>query len=128
MAKPKGRLTPAQLEIMQIMWQRGRASAAEVWEEISNGRNVAPTTVATLLQRLERRGWLTHKTSGRAFVYSPAKSRKESAGEIAAEVVDMVFDGSAAGLFMSLLGQRKISRGEIRRLKRLLDDPGGTKR
>ena len=78
-------LTPAQGEIMDIVWQRGEVSASEVRRVLSRTRAVARNTVRTLLERMEEKGWITHREDGRTFLYSgglapPDHHRPEGAG------------------------------------------------
>ena len=121
---PEGTLTPAQYEIMEVVWEAGRggASVAEIWQAISASRNVARTTILNLVDRLEKRGWLNRKERGGANRYIAAVSRKKTNTTLASGFVDEFFGGSAADLVMSLLGTRKLDADEISRLKRLLSN------
>jgi predicted transcriptional regulator len=124
-----GDLTPAQLEIMQVVWERGEATAAQVHEELGRRRPVARTTVLTLVQRLEKRGWLVHRSEGRTHVYRAAGDRQRSLGAILRRLRDVAFGGSTESLLASLLDAGDVSREEIRRLKKRLADHekgGGT--
>ena len=117
-----GDLTPAQLELMQLVWERGEISAGDAHEALSAKRPVAPTTVMTLLQRLEKRGWLAHRVVGRAHVYRATKDRKRSIGAILSRLRDVAFGGSTESLVASLLDAGDVSAEEIRRLKKRLAD------
>ena len=117
-----GDLTPAQLELMHLVWERGEISAADAHAALSARRPVAPTTVMTLLQRLEKRGWLAHRVEGRAHVYRAAKDRKRSLGAILRRLRDVAFGGSTESLVASLLDAGDVSADEIRRLKKRLAD------
>ena len=122
MPRPSGTLTPPQLEILEAVWAHGPAGAtiAELVATLSRRREVARTTVLTLVQRLERRGWLSADKTDRAHRYRATRSREESAGRLAAEFVDSFFGGSASTLVASLLGSKKIRHGELARLRELL--------
>jgi BlaI family penicillinase repressor len=131
-----GDLTPAQLELMQLVWERGELSASDAHAALAQRRPVAPTTVMTLLQRLEKRGWLAHRVEGRAHVYRAARDRSRSVGAILRRLRDVAFGGSTAGLMSSLLDAGDVTADEIRRLKKRLaefekgaktgnDDKGG---
>ncbi len=117
-----GDLTPAQLELMQLVWERGEVSASDAHEALAARRPVAPTTVMTLLQRLERRGWLVHRVEGRAHVYRAAKDKQRSVGAILRRLRDVAFGGSIESLVASLLDAGDVSADEIRRLKKRLAD------
>ena len=119
MAKPEGTLTGAQLEIMEAVWAGGRrgATVAEIRDHVCRTRDVARTTVLTLVRRLQQRGWLVRKKDGRSHRYSASRSRELATGRLAAEFVDEFFGGSAAELVMSLLGTNRIGPGELKRLR-----------
>jgi len=80
-------LTSLQLDVMRVLWARGEATATEVHADLAPGRRLAPTTVATLLRRLERRGLLAHRTEGRQFVYRPAVSEDAVRSSMVGEVI-----------------------------------------
>ena len=121
MTTQNGTLTGTQNEIMEIVWAKGRegATVAEIQEAL--GKDAARTTVATLVQRLEKRGWLVADTRDKAQRYRAAKPKERASGRMAAEFVDAFFGGSAAQLVQSLLGSNKIKREEIVRLRELLE-------
>lgn len=123
MATPEGQLTPAQFEIMQLIWESsGGLTVGEIWEVIRSNRDVSRTTVLNLVDRLEKRGWLTrHKDQG-VFRYAAALPRESVEGQLAVDFVEAFFAGSATNLVMSLLGSQRVSREDIQRLKRLIDE------
>src|SRR6516162_5719877 len=91
-------LTPAQGEIMDIVWGADEVSASEVRRILSKSRKVARNTVGTLLERMEEKGWITHREEGRTFLYSAAQPRQTSIGQKVREVVETVCGGSAEAL------------------------------
>lgn len=123
MPLPEGNLTPAQHEIMETIWSSGRkgATVAEIWEVVSQSRQVARTTVLNLVDRLEKRGWLKRKQRKGIYHYTTAVSRKNTATLLAGDFVDDFFGGSATDLVMSLLGSKRLQPEEIDRLRQLLD-------
>ena len=126
MTHPKGKLTGTQLEIMEVVWDAPEPGikAAEIWAELCERREVARTTVLTMVQRLEKRGWLVRASDDKVVRYRAALSREVCAGNLAAGFLDEFFDGSAAQLVMSLLGSRRIKTAELNRLRKLLDKEG----
>ena len=70
MRPPEEPLSPAQLEIMEIVWEKGEVAAVEVRQFLPDGRELARETVRTMLERMENKGWLKHRVVGRTFVYS----------------------------------------------------------
>lgn len=115
-------LSPAQREIMEIVWERGEASALEVRAALSRTRPVARNTVRTMLERMEEKGWLSHRTEGRTFLYSAARPREESIGQKVRAIVDDVCGGSPETLVAALLDYRGLRPDELQRIKQLLDD------
>jgi len=121
--RPKGSLTGAQLEIMRIIWSRStaEATAVDVWQALQEVRPVARTTVLTLLQRLEKRGWLTREGEARGAVYRAAARPEETATRLATDFLDAYFGGSASRLVMSLLGGSGVSAEEAQQMRALLE-------
>lgn len=122
--EPSGELTPAQHEIMVLVWESGDAglSVAEIWKEIADRRSVARTTVLNLVDRLEKRGWLNRTTGGGVLRYTAAVERTEAESRLAAGFVADFFGGSTAHLVQSLLGSRGVSADELVRMRQLLND------
>jgi BlaI family transcriptional regulator, penicillinase repressor len=118
---PETDLTPVQFEILQVAWNApDGASVAEIWETVSAGREVGRTTILNLVDRLEKRGWLSRRKIDGVFRYRPTVDRDTAAGHVAAEFIDAFFSGSASDLVMSLLGSRRISPAEVEELRTLL--------
>jgi BlaI family transcriptional regulator, penicillinase repressor len=119
---PDTDLTPMQFEIMEVTWDAANgASVAEIWEAVSANRPVGRTTILNLVDRLEKRGWLSRRKIDGVFRYRPTVDRDTAAGHVAAEFVDAFFSGSASDLVMSLLGSRRISPDEVKQLRALLN-------
>jgi predicted transcriptional regulator len=123
MPSPEGPLTPVQYEIMEIVWDHAKdgATVAAVWQGVSARRQVARTTVLNLVDRLEKRGWLTRRQRQGVYRYVAAVSRERTASLLATDFVDHFFGGSASDLIMSLLGGRRLKPDEVRRLQQLLE-------
>ena len=115
-------LSPAQREIMEIVWQRGEVSASEVRAALSKRRDVARNTVRTLLKRMEEKGWLAHRVEGRTYIYSALLPRQATIGQKVLEVVDGVCGGSPESLVTALLDYRGLTERELRRIRSMLDD------
>jgi BlaI family penicillinase repressor len=121
-------VSKAQLEIMNVVWDRGEATVAEVWDVLSQRRHVARNTVQTLMRRLEEKGWLRHRAVGNTFVYSAAVERAGTLQQIVSSLVDLAFAGSAEGLIMALLDGRGVTEQEARRIRSLVDSARKGKR
>jgi predicted transcriptional regulator len=123
MGLPEGRLTPAQHEIMDVVWQAGEqgATVTAIWTAIAESRGVARTTVLNLVDRLEKRGWLKRRKRRGAYHYRPAVPKAAAARDLAEEFVDDFFGGSAGDLVMSLLGSKRLKKEEVIKLREKLD-------
>lgn len=113
-------LSPAQREIMGIVWERGEVTAHEVRRLLARTREVARNTVRTVLERMEAKGWLTHRVEGRTFLYSAARPRHDTVGQKVRELVDTVCGGSPEALVAALLDYRGLRPDELSRIRQLL--------
>lgn len=121
MAKTKlHRLGDLQLRIMQVLWDRGEATVAEVHETLGSRPRLAYTTVATMLRKMETRGLVGHRTEGRTFVYRASVAAERVSGNMAEHVLDRLFQGSLATLVNHLLTAREVSPDELAKLERLI--------
>ena len=121
MVKKKSiRLGDLQLQIMQVIWQKGEPiSVADVHQALAH-RNLAHTTIATMLRKMEARGLLTHITEGRRFLCSPEITPDDVSGGIAQDLVDRIFGGSLAGAVSHLLQSREVDAAELKELEKLI--------
>jgi len=119
----EGKLTPAQFEILQRVWDSpGGLTVAEIWDWVRTERDVSRTTVLNLVDRLEKRGWLTRSKDESVFRYQAAVERATAESRLANDFVQEFFSGSAMNLVMSLLGSKPVTRSDIRKLQQLLDE------
>ncbi len=118
--KPSG-LTRAQLEIMNLFWERGELGVAQVWKLLSERRAVARNTVQTTLTRLVEKGWLQVRAEGNAFYFRASRPREATLRGLVGQLVDSAFGGSATGLVMTLLEGRRITAEEASRIRALID-------
>lgn len=115
-------LTPAQREIMEVVWERGEVTAKEVLRVLLRTRTVARNTVRTLLERMEDKGWLKHRAEGRTFLYTAARPRHDTVGQKIREIVETVCGGSPEALVTALLDYRGLQPDELQRIRQLLDE------
>ena len=113
------RLGELQLRIMQVLWDEGPATVAEVQERL-DGEPLAYTTVATMLRKMENRGLVRHETEDRRFVYEAAVSLDAVTRSMTADLVDRLFRGSMADAVSHLLESREVSPGELARLEQII--------
>src|SRR5918993_2258464 len=98
MAKPSVRLGKVQGQIMEILWQRGRATAREITDELARTQPLAHSTVQTLLRKLEAKGAITHEREERTFIFRPLYQRSEIATSATRELLARLFGGSVSGM------------------------------
>jgi predicted transcriptional regulator len=118
-------LSEAQLEIMNVVWDRGEVTVADVWKAVASRRKVSRNTVLTMLTRLEEKGWLSRDEEGHAFRYRATVPREVTLGRMIGRLVDTAFGGSAEGLVMALLHGRGVSREEARRIRTMISRAEG---
>ena len=121
-AKKLDPLAEKQREIMNVVWDLGQASVFEVRDELSKHRKVARNTVRTMMERLEEKGWLTHRVIGRTHFYSALVPREVSIGSRIIDIVEKVCDGRPENLMSALIDYRGLSRNEIDRIQVLLTE------
>ena len=112
-------LSPLQLDVMRAVWALGEARVAEVRACLED-RELAATTVATLLSRLEKRGLLTHRTEGRQYVYRALKTEQEISETMVSELTTTLFDGEASQLVSHLLRRSEFAAEDLAEIKRLI--------
>jgi BlaI family transcriptional regulator, penicillinase repressor len=114
-------LSEAQLEIMNLIWDRGEATVGEVWKALAARRPVARNTVQTLIARLEEKGWLVHREEGAGFAYRAARPRETTLRGMVRRLVDTAFSGSREELVLALVEDESLSETEIERIRAIID-------
>jgi predicted transcriptional regulator len=120
-------LTELQLAILRLLWQRGEATVAELWEALYDERRLAQTTIATLVARLQRRGIVKRRSRDRQFVYRATITESDVQHSMVSELTERLFAGDAAALVNHLIAASDMSPGDLERMKRMLQDAQRTK-
>lgn len=113
-------LTPLELEIMTILWETGPANVQTVQGNIK-GRNLAYTTVQTMLNVLHRKGKVTRRLRDRAYLYAPLLSRRKAVTQALGDMLDRFFSGSAESLVLGLLETRHLTPKRLAQLQKMLE-------
>jgi BlaI family penicillinase repressor len=113
-------LTGAELEIMHVVWKLDRATVRDVYEALLERRKVAYTSVMTVMKILERKGHLKKDQADRAFVYRPARPRRQVVSGMVRDFVDRVFQGATKPLLVHLVEDKRLSRKDLNEIRRLL--------
>ena len=116
------RLGDLQLRILQSLWVRPDASVADVHAELKPERDLAYTTIATMLRKMEGRGLVTHREEGRSFLYRAKVAADEVSRSVGNHLVEKLFEGSLAGAVHHLLSTREVSRAELDELEKLIKE------
>jgi predicted transcriptional regulator len=109
-----------QLAIMQVLWDRKEATAADVHAALERERGLAPTTIATMLMKMEKKGVVRHTVEGRRFVYAPAVSESQVRRSMVSELHRRLFAGDTTAFVSHLLSEHEIDADELTELRRLL--------
>lgn len=115
-------LTPHELAIMKVIWRREQATVRDVYETLRERRAIAYTTVMTMMNVLEEKGYLAKARVDRAYVYRPTRPQQQVVGQMVTDFVDRVFDGAAAGLFLHLARDSRLSKTERDRIRRIIEE------
>jgi predicted transcriptional regulator len=122
MSKKKLRaMSPAETEILRLVWQLGKATVQQIHGALLENRKVAYKTVQTLLRRLEKKGYLTHKAVGKAYVFCPAVKREAVVKRTVLDFLDRLFGGDPRPLMQFLAKDGRIDAKDIEELRKLID-------
>ncbi|MCR9245575.1 MAG: BlaI/MecI/CopY family transcriptional regulator [bacterium] len=119
-AKPRKNPGDLQLAILDHIWQHREATVAAVHRALWDERQLAPTTIATMLTKMEKRGLVTHRTEGRTYIYRALVERTEVCFDMVTDVVDRAFEGRAADMVSMLLREGEFDPDELDSLRSLL--------
>ena len=122
MAQTKPGLGARELALMKVVWRLEDASVREVYETVRKRREVAYTTVMTMMSTLEAKGYLKKRADGRAFRYRPARPEGRVITSLVREFIDRVFDGASRPLLAHLVTEGRLTKEEREELKRLIDE------
>ena len=109
-----------QLLILQVLWEKRRATAREITETINASEPIAHSTVQTLLRGLEEKGSVSHIAEGRTFVFIPLVEEDKFKQSATRDLIERVFGGSAPALVAHLLKHDEVSRKEIDEIRKLI--------
>jgi predicted transcriptional regulator len=116
------RPTDAELEILTVLWSRGPSTVRDVHETIARRKPTQYTTVLKLMQIMAEKGLVRRNEEQRAHVYEAARPREFTQRQLAGDLMQRAFEGSAGSLMLGALSARKPSKKELAELHRLLDE------
>ncbi len=129
MSKSKGAvteklLTDTELELITILWKRGEGSVADVLEGLSEGRDLAYTSVSTILRILEQKKILKTRKEGRGHIYIPVLSKTDYEAKTVKHMVSRVFDGTPAALVRQLISSVPLNAKQLEEIKKIINEAG----
>ncbi|WP_372370946.1 BlaI/MecI/CopY family transcriptional regulator [Candidatus Uabimicrobium sp. HlEnr_7] len=120
MARRKSKiLTEVETEIMQILWEKKRASVQEICEALQSKQ--AYTTIATMLRVLENKKYVSYIVDGRTYIYSPLREKKKEQSNVLKYITQRFFEGSAKSLLLHLVQGDNLSKEQLKELRDLID-------
>src|ERR1700730_589611 len=120
--EPLQKPTASELEILRVLWTRGPSTVREVYEALSEKKPLGYTTVLKLLQIMTAKGTVRRNENQRAHVYEARQPAEQTKRQLAGDVLQRVFEGSASQIMMHALAGRRASREEVEELRRLIDE------
>lgn len=125
MPRPKSpALTDGELRLMRVLWDKGQATVGEVVEALNRRPKPAYNTVLTLLRIMEKKGYVSHRKDGRAFVFLPRIARADASRSALKTLVNRFFEGSPRLLMLNLLDDAELSPEALKQLKQRLEEAG----
>lgn len=109
-----------QRAVMQIVWQTGEATVQQVRRRLTRDKPLAYTTVLSVMQKLEKGGWLTHRTEGRSYVYTARRTRREAGASSLRKFIDRVLGGDTLPLFQHLVEDEALDEKDLAAIRRIL--------
>ncbi len=110
-----------QLLIMQVLWEKRRATAREITDSINASEPIAHSTVQTLLRGLEEKGSVAHEPDGRTFVFFPRVAEDKFKRSATRDLVERVFGGKASSLVAHLLKNEEVTQEEVDEIRKLIN-------
>jgi len=123
--KKSSTLTEAELRIMDVLWEKGRASVKDVTEALATGEQpLAYNTVLTMLRILHQKKYANYLKEGRAFIYEPLVGKEQARQNVVSYLLNRFFDNSPSLLVQNLLDSEAVDASELEQLKQRIEDHG----
>ena len=111
-----------QRTVMELVWELGEASVHDIRRKIGRRKKLAYTTVLTVMQKLEKAGWLDHRGEGNRYVYFPTRSRDEAGAGSVKGLLKRVFDGDAVAMFGHLIRTSDLTEEDLAELRKMISE------
>ena len=116
----KIKLSDLQLLLIKVLWQYGKLSASEVHKIVADQRELAPTTVATMLKRMQEKDWLGYEKQGRQFLFFAKISENDVKTSMLRNLLANLFDGSPEQLVNHLVHSDDVAKGDLEKIQAML--------
>lgn len=120
--KPLDDLGELQRSVLETVWELGEASVHQVRESLTRKKKLAYTTVLSAMQKLEKAGWLDHRSEGKSYVYFATQTRAQAGAGSLRRFLKQVYEGDALSMFQHLIQQTSLNADELAELKRLIEE------
>lgn len=114
--------TESELEILQVLWDKGTASVREVHEELLKIKDAGYTTTLKLMQIMNEKGLVKRDDSMKTHIYQASVSKEKTQKHLLGKMIDTLFSGSPTQLVMQALGNHKASAQELEEIQKMLDN------
>jgi BlaI family penicillinase repressor len=114
--------TAAELEILNILWEKQPLTVKDIHEELANSKDVGYTTALKIMQNMTIKGLLRREPNGKNHLYFAVFKKEETRGRLLDRFIDSTFSGSASSLVMQLLGNKKTSKNDLDEIKKLIEE------
>jgi BlaI family transcriptional regulator, penicillinase repressor len=111
-----------QRAVIEQIWELGEATVHQVRERLGSKKNLAYTTILTTMQKLEKTGWLKHRTDGKTYIYIPTRTREEAGGKSVKNFMERMFGGNTLLMFQHLMRQSELDEDELKELRKMIDE------
>lgn len=119
--KPLDSLGDLQAAVMETVWRLGEATVQQVRDELAKSKMLAYTTVLSAMQKLEKAGWLTHRSDSRTYIYFASRSRRQAEESALKQFTRRVFRGDPLKLFQHLLDDERLADEDLAELRKQID-------
>ena len=117
----KIKLDKLQLDVMQALWKKGEATVAEVQEFLKTEKDLAITTIGTILSRLEKKNVVAHRVAGRKYIFRALVSEKDTKRSMVSSLINELFQGNSGSLVNHLLEESELDAQDLEKLKVLIE-------
>ncbi len=114
--------TTAELEVLNILWEKEPLTVKEIHELITESKNVGYTTTLKIMQKMTAKGLLYREANGKSHLYYSTYKQEETRSRLLDRFIDSTFRGSASSLVMQLLGNNKTSKEELNEIKKIIEE------